>query len=500
MGEDGRAEPRAVAEEARREALALDPLPILCEPDPALRRAARPVKRVTRRVRELALRMASAMYRANGVGLAATQVGAPERLFVADVGEGLRVFVNPEILAASEETATAWEGCLSLPGLLGEVERARRVRVTALDERGRRFWLDAEGELARVIQHESDHLDGVLVLDRAKRVLELPPESRLKVAFFGTPGFAAKVLEGLVEAGVRPRLVVTRPDRPRGRGRRLQPTPVRETAEAMGIETWTPARPGDPALLREIRLRDTDVLVTVAYGRILPPELLRLPKLAAVNLHPSLLPRWRGPAPIQRAILAGDRVTGVTVMHMAEEVDAGDILLQREVPIEPDDDFGRLHDRLAEAGAEALVLALRSLASGEAPRRPQDAGAATWAPALRPEDEWLDWREPAEAVRNRVRALTPWPGAKCRRGDEVWVVRRAEVDATAAAPAAPPGAVLAVDPGRGVLVACGAGAVWITELKPAGRRAMPAADYLRGHRVEVGERLLADVPREAGRG
>lgn len=513
-------------------ALNAEPLSIVMDPDPCLRAKAREVRRVNRRLRELIDRMAVTMYRANGVGLAAPQVGVPERIFLADDGDGLRVFINPEILATGEERETAWEGCLSIPTLQGEVERPTTVRVTALDADGRRFWLDAEGTLARVVQHETDHLDGVLFVDRATRISEIPLESRLRVVFCGTPGFAEEVLAVMVDAGIRPRLVITRPDRPRGRGQHLAPTPVRRLADALDIETWTPTRLRDEAFLAKLRELAPDAIVTAAYGRILPADMLAIPTLAAINVHASLLPRWRGAAPIQRALMAGDTVTGVTVMHMAEELDAGDIILQTPVPIEPGDDFGTLHDRLAAAGGEALVEALKALARGTAGRTPQDPAKATWAPPLEPEEEWIDWSRPAADVRNRIRALTPWPGAKCRRGDEIWKIRRVELaepgDAAdvrergtreergggeedareggtrergaseqgaepgmlAAVPrGVSPGTVVAIQAGRGFAVACGEGALWVTELQPEGRRSMSAADFLNGHPLHPGDRL-----------
>ncbi|MBE3589818.1 MAG: methionyl-tRNA formyltransferase [Firmicutes bacterium] len=471
-----------------------EPLEILKHPDPRLRERAKPVRRVNRNLRRLIERMAKTMYEADGIGLAGPQVGVMERLFVVDIGEGLKEFINPEILEASEEQVELWEGCLSIPGLRGLVPRPSRVRVTALDRHGRRFWVDADGWLARVIQHEYDHLEGVLFLDRALRVVEVPPESRLRVVFFGTSPFAGTVLERMLEREVTPLLVVTQPDRPRGRGQAPAPTPVKRLALEHELDVAAPTRLRDAAFVERLKALEPDVIVTAAYGRILPEDVLAVPKRAAVNVHASLLPRWRGAAPIQRALMAGDERTGVTILHMSAELDAGDIILQKEAPIEPDDDFGSLHEKLAELGAEALLEALRLIAKGEAPRRPQDAEGVTLAPPLRPEEEWIDWTRPAVEVRNHIRALTPWPGARCLHGAELWKIARTELAAAGEVRGGEPGEIVAVRPERGFAVACGQGALWVTELQPAGRRRMRASDFLNGHRLEPGERLSSGAP------
>lgn len=466
-----------------------EPMDIVMHPDPRLRQRARPVKRINRSLRDLIDRMAATMYKANGIGLAGPQVGVMERIFVVDIGDGLKEFINPEILEASEEQVELWEGCLSIPGLRGLVSRPARVRVTALDRHGRRFWVDADEWLARVIQHEYDHLEGVLFVDRASRVVELPPETRLKVVFFGTSAFAETVLEHLIDHDVVPRLVVSQPDRPRGRGQAVSPSPVKRLALEHDLEVATPTRLRDEAFAERLKSLEPDVIVTAAYGRIIPEPVLAVPKLAAVNVHASLLPRWRGAAPIQRALMAGDDITGVSIMHMAPELDAGDVILQKELPIEAGDDFGSLHDKLARLGAEALLEALRLLAKGEAPRTPQDPERVTWAPPIRPEEEWIDWSRPAVEVRNHIRALTPWPGARCRYGEATWKIGRTELATAGETGPGQPGEIVAVRPDRGFAVACGEGALWVTELQPAGRRRMRAADFLNGHRLATGERL-----------
>lgn len=459
--------------------------------DPVLRQKARPVRHFNRALRDLLDRMRATMYAADGVGLAAPQVGVSKRVIVIDVGQGPVEVVNPEIVAREGEEAGT-EGCLSVPGKAGEVRRAVRVRVTGFDRDGRRVWHEAEGLFARAFQHEVDHLDGILFIDRADRVWDVAPETTLRIVFMGSPEFAVPILERLIAADCAPVAVVTRPDRPRGRGKPLLPSPVKAAALARELTVLEPEKLRDPAFLERLAELRPDVIVTAAYGKILPREVLDLPARACLNVHPSLLPAYRGPAPIHRALMNGDERTGVTIMHMAEEMDAGDILLQQEVAVAPGEDRGALEARLADAGAALLLAALRLVAAGEAPRRPQEHERATYAPALTPADEVIDWTRPAGAIVNQVRALSPAPGAGTTLAGALLKILRAEArPAAAGAPAAAPGSgpapapgeVTEVRPGEGFGVAAGEGVVWVLRVKPAGGREMAAADFLNGRPV-----------------
>lgn len=454
--------------------------------DPVLRRKARPVRNVNRAIRDLLDRMLATMYAADGVGLAAPQVGVSKRVIVVDVGAGPVELVNPEITySEGEELGT--EGCLSVPGKAGEVKRAARVRVTGLDRDGRRVWHDADGLFARALQHEVDHLDGVLFIDRAERVWDVAPETTLRIVFMGTPEFAVPILERLVKAGCAPVAVVTQPDRPRGRGQQVQPPPVKEAALRLGLRVLQPGRMRDPEFLAELAALSPDVIVTAAFGRILPPEVLGAARIACLNVHPSLLPRYRGPAPVHRALMNGDERTGVTIIHMAEEVDAGDMVLHEEVAIDPAEDRGELEARLARVGGTLLLRALRLAATGELPRRPQDHAQATYAPALSREEEIIDWRQPARTVVNLVRALAPHPGAATTVRGQILKILKAE--ALEGPGAGAPGEVLELRPGEGFVVAAGQGAVLVREVKPAGKRAMSAAEYLNGRPLGAGDVL-----------
>ncbi|HVB09324.1 MAG TPA: methionyl-tRNA formyltransferase [Bacillota bacterium] len=463
-------------------------LRIICVDDrdsDVLRLKAKPVRHVNRRIRQLLDSLAVTMYAADGVGLAAPQVGVSQRVVVVDAGDGLIELVNPEVVDGSGEQ-TGMEGCLSIPGFTGEVARADRVRIRGLDREGREHWVEGEGYLARALLHELDHLDGVLFTDRATRVVELAPESRLRVAYFGTPGFAAVAMRELLEADVEPVVIVTRPDAPVGRGLEVQPSAVHDVGKAAGIPVLTPPRPKGRQFVDELRAFDLDAIVLVAYGQILPPEVLALPRLGAINVHPSLLPRWRGAAPVQRALMAGDATTGVTIMYMADELDAGDIILQKEVPVGPEDDAGSLSVKLAHAGGELIVETLRALTRGEATRTPQDGSKATYAAKLTPEDEVLQWDRPSRLVLGQIRGLAPRPGARTTVHGEMVKVLRATLSASPHDGA--PGTVIELGE-QGIVVATADGAVAVTQVQPAGKRSMSARDFVNGSRLQVGERL-----------
>lgn len=311
----------------------------------------------------------------------------------------------------------------------------------------------------------------------------------MKVVFMGTPDFAVPSLRTLTEAGFEIAAVFTQPDRPRGRGRKLSPSPVKEAALELGLPVYQPGRIREEqsaGILKDIR---PDVIAVAAFGQILPENILRLPPLGCVNVHSSLLPRYRGAAPIQRAIMNGDSETGVTIMNMEKGLDSGDILLQSRIKIAGEDSFGAVHDRLAALGAQMLVEALELLAEGKLTGIPQDQGSATYAPMITREDEIIDWQQGAAAVRNRVRALNPRPGARTFLGDRVlkiWAAGdpgRGESHKTKGEVI--PGLILGAA-GEGLAVQCGDGPLVITELQLQGCKRLPAGDFLRGCSIEPG--------------
>lgn len=308
----------------------------------------------------------------------------------------------------------------------------------------------------------------------------------MRIVFAGTPEFAERALARLLEAEHEVALVLTQPDRPSGRGLRFTQMPVKRLAVARGIELYQPESLKTPEQTARIAAAAPEAIVVAAYGLILPQALLELAPLGAINIHASLLPRWRGAAPIQRALMAGDRETGITIMQMDSGLDTGPMLLQRAIAIEPADDAGSLHDKLAALGAEMIVEVLAALRRGPLQATPQPAAGVSYAHKLRKEDAVLDWSKSAQALARQVRALRPAPGAVSALGADVLKIWDAEpVDGTGL-----PGQVIAAGDAA-ITVACGSKALAIRRLQRAGGKPLDADAFLRGRPVAVGERLDA---------
>jgi methionyl-tRNA formyltransferase len=313
----------------------------------------------------------------------------------------------------------------------------------------------------------------------------MPVARPLRVVFLGTPAFAVPSLEGVVASGADLVAVVCQPDRPKGRGLELQAPPTKVWAEAHGIPVHQPEK------VRNGRLRDLlapyrpDLLVVTAYGRILPKEVLELPPLGALNGHASVLPKYRGAAPIQWAVARGETVTGVTVMQMDEGLDTGDIRLVRELDIGPDETAAGLHDRLSLLAGDALREAIELLSRDALPRTPQEESRATLAPLLSKEDAELDWTRPAQELVWRVRGFTPWPGTVLRLAGKPLKVHVARaVDGRGE-----PGTV--VEAGDVLRIGTGDGLLELVEVQPEGKRRMGVRDFLAGHRLVAGDRFDA---------
>ena len=309
----------------------------------------------------------------------------------------------------------------------------------------------------------------------------------MRVAFFGTSEFAVPALRALAESGHQVGPVVTAPAQPSGRGRKLVPSPVEEEARALGLAVLAPENPNDDTFLKDLSAHRPDVAALAAYGYILRTPLLRLPPRGFLNIHPSLLPRFRGAAPIQRAVLAGEPKTGVTVIVLSEQVDAGDIIKQVAVAIGPDETAGELSHRLAEIGAGLLLEALAGLEKNAGSRTPQDPELASRAPKIGKSERNIDWRETAPRIHNRIRALSPEPGAVTSFRERRIVLIRSRLHETPER--GEPGLLLLQH--QGLLVATGNGAIEIAELKPEGSRVQTGADFRNGHRLVTGERLVS---------
>ena len=302
----------------------------------------------------------------------------------------------------------------------------------------------------------------------------------MRIVFMGTPAFAVPSLEKLIEAGHSVVGVFSQPDKPKNRGMKLLPTPVKECALAHGVPVFQPTKLRDGTALEQIRALDPQLIVVAAYGRILPDEILNYPAKGCINVHSSLLPRYRGAAPINWAILNGDEETGVTIMHMAHDLDAGDIIDQVRTPIDPDEDAETLYGRLAVLGGELLLRVLEELEAGTARRTPQDPTQVTLAPMLSRELSPVDWSRSARQIHDQVRGLSPWPAATTDAitGDTMKLCR---TQVTGETTSAKPGTVVSVGK-QGIDMACGDGTVLrILELQAAGKKRMRAADYLRGN-------------------
>jgi len=307
----------------------------------------------------------------------------------------------------------------------------------------------------------------------------------VRLVFLGSPPFATPALARLARSRFRPLAIVTQPARAKGRGKKVAGSELSELARREEIELLEPESVREPAVLERLRALEPDVFLVVSYGEILRPELLALPRVVALNVHPSLLPRHRGATPVPAAILAGDEVTGVAIQKMTKELDAGDLLLVRETPIHPHETAGELLARLGEWSGELVLEALELVDSGRARYEPQDHARATYCKKLTKEHGRIDWSQPAVALERRVRAMHPWPGAATRlpNGAELFIWRAQVADG----PSAAPGTVLAAS--QRLLVAAGERALELLEVQLAGKRALLAAEFLRGARLAAGARL-----------
>ncbi len=309
----------------------------------------------------------------------------------------------------------------------------------------------------------------------------------MRIVLMGSPDFAVPTLDALVEARFDLPLVVTQPDRPAGRGRRFEETAVKTAARAHGLDVLDWGRGDRVAVTEQVLGCKPDAVVVVAFGHILRKSLLEGPPLGCINLHASLLPRWRGVSPVHYAILHGDAWTGVSAMQMDAGVDTGPVLAQRAVGIDPEETAGELVTRLAGMGADLMVHTLRGLSAGSMTPEPQNETGAVYAPKLNRSLSPIRWERPVNSVHNQIRGLQPWPGATTFLGDRLLKITAARPQALATSEAEP-GTVLSVGK-DGICVACGEGVLLVTALQNPGRKPMSADEFLRGHPVAAGERL-----------
>jgi methionyl-tRNA formyltransferase len=308
----------------------------------------------------------------------------------------------------------------------------------------------------------------------------------MRIVFMGTPEFAVPSLEALLQSEDTVVGVVTQPDKPKGRGQTMAASPIKHLAEKAGVPILQPLKMKDPAFLDTLRAWQPDLIAVTAFGRILPPVILEMPPKGCVNVHGSLLPKYRGAGPIQWAVINGEHETGITTMLMDAGMDTGAMLLQERVPIHPEDTAGSLSEKLAKVGGPLLVETIRRLKDGTLTPQPQDNSQATMAPLLEKEMGQIDWTSGAIEIANRVRGLSPWPGAYTHAGQERWTIWKARAldDPTTAEP----GTAVAVTK-EAIHIATGRGLLAILELQPANSRRMTVQQYLAGHRLTPGFRL-----------
>lgn len=309
----------------------------------------------------------------------------------------------------------------------------------------------------------------------------------MRVVFMGTPDFAVPALRALLENEYRVAAVVTQPDRPGGRGKKLRPPAVKAYALQEGLPVYQPEKVRDQGFIQLLRELDPEVVAVAAFGRILPVEILALPPHGCINVHASLLPAYRGAAPIHRAVMNGEKETGITIMQMDAGLDTGDIIIKDRLPIGPDDTTGDVHDRLAEMGGRLLVKALELIGEGRARPVPQDDTGSSYAPVLTSDDEIIDWSRDALAIKNQVRGLNPWPGARTLLHNKLLKVWRVSIVPGEPPAGAVPGLVLragAAD--RGIIVKTGNGLLSVEELQLQGKKRIGAAEFLKGNPVLPG--------------
>lgn len=321
-----------------------------------------------------------------------------------------------------------------------------------------------------------------------KENVSIPNSSPMHIVFMGSDALACPALERLLSTpACRVQAVLTQPDRRQGRRLKSAACPAKQLAAERGVEVWTPEKIGDPEVVERLQALQPDLFVVAAYGQYIPASILSIPTRGSINIHPSLLPKYRGASPIQWAVADGLTETGVTILYVGQEMDAGDILLQQTHAIDPEDTAETLKPRLAELGARLLLDVVERLARGECTAQPQDEARATYVKKLTKEDGRMDWTLPATTLRNRIRAFTPWPScyAYCP-GDSGMRIKILSVRVEDGA--GEPGHVLALGP-AGPLVATGEGAVRLLEVQPEGKKRMPAPAFLCGYPVQVGDRF-----------
>jgi len=460
---------------------------ILINPDKKLRRISQAVDLTTlgtAKMKKLICDMKETMLVKDGLGLAAPQIDVPLRIITINTKDGVIVFINPEIIQKSIGKESEEEGCLSVPGIYAKVKRSKKILLKVCLEDGESAEIEAKGLMARVFQHEIDHLDGVLFIDKQlkKLCMILEKNKRIKVVYFGSAEFSLPILKALVQ-NFSVLACVTEQDKPAQRGNKVSATPVKLFANEQALLCLQPEKvKNNSDLFNRLKSLKADVFVVAAYGKILPAEILNMPRLACLNVHPSLLPYYRGASPIQTALLNGDVETGVSIIVMDEGMDSGDVLWQEKVLLDKSENYNFLSERLSLLAAEILVKNLPNYISGLINPQKQDDSAVSFCQKIEKQDGRVNWQDSAEEIYNQLRAYSDWPGLYTLfKGQKLDIIKAEVVFEDLEEPV---GKIIKKD-GR-VVVVCGKGLLALNVLKLAGRKEVKIVDFLNGQRDFVG--------------
>ncbi|HEY4694972.1 MAG TPA: methionyl-tRNA formyltransferase [Candidatus Nanoarchaeia archaeon] len=366
-----------------------------------------------------------------GVGLAAPQVGYPWRLFIVDFADLKETFINPKIIKKNEKTDLVEEGCLSIPSYRGFIERPTELELEYTNLKGERKQAKLSGFYARIIQHEYDHLNSTFYTDHITKPKYLYHFDPVRIVFFGSDRFSATILKSLIGQSVigeyQVPLVITKGDKPSGRGDSVLSNPVKSLAQQFNIETLTPEKITDS--YEKIASSKPDLLVLASYGKIIPKEILEIPKYYSLNVHPSLLPKHRGASPLQTVLLKGDKTTGVSIMAMNEKVDQGDVFVRGRYSLKPNETYESLSRQLSKIGAELLHYVIHGVVMGQSiikgkklgglKPKPQKHEKATYTKLIKKEDGKIAWKKPPVNLERMIRAYYPWPGVWCEYNGKI---------------------------------------------------------------------------------
>jgi len=411
-------------------------LPIIVTvPNQLLREVAKPVTFFDDNLKRQGQLMAHLLEEKDGVGLAATQIGLNNSVFAVEFKDKtgknnipLQFFVNPNIVDYSSDEIEMTEGCLSVPKIELPITRPEKIKIKAQDLNGKRIKLAASGLLARIIQHEADHLNGKIFTQLAKTKFhkENPQTKDLKIVYIGSGQFSEMILRGLILLDLNITKIITEVGKPAGRSKQICPSVVSQTAQIFKKPFLETDKISE--LKEEIKKLNPDIILLADFGQIIPLEILEIPKIASINIHPSLLPKYRGPSPIAAAILAGEKKTGVSIIRMASQIDSGEILMQEEIEIDELDNSLSLRDLLANLSLKMLLDFLPHLQVGDIKSVKQNESQVSFSHKFKKEDGLIDWKKPTKEIDRQIRALFGWPGTFTEVGDKRLIIHQAHLD------------------------------------------------------------------------